>query len=83
MRIKIIYKKYIKINILKMETSKESKKFLTQINSLHCNLCNSPLVLKYLNQFQQITLCSNKLVSISFLIFNKLINIVLISIGSI
>ena len=31
-----------------------------ELKSIHCNYCNSDLVMKYLNQFQQIILCSNK-----------------------
>ena len=43
--------------ILKME---KSKRYINEIKTLHCNICNSNLILKYLNQFQRIVLCSNK-----------------------
>ena len=46
--------------ILKME---KSKKYVDEIKTLHCTLCNSNLILKYLNQTQRIILCSNKSVS--------------------
>ena len=41
----------------------KSKKYVDEIKTLHCTLCNSNLILKYLNQTQRIILCSNKSVS--------------------
>ena len=41
----------------------KSKKYVDEIKALHCTLCNSNLILKYLNQTQRIILCSNKSVS--------------------
>ena len=38
----------------------KSKRYINEIKTLHCNICNSNLILKYLNQFQRIVLCSNK-----------------------
>ena len=38
----------------------KSKAYSKEISSLHCNICNSNLVLKHLNQIQRIILCSNK-----------------------
>ena len=47
----------------------KSKKYVDEIKSLHCSLCNSNLVLKFLNQSQRIVLCSNKSVNNIFMIF--------------
>ena len=55
-----------------------SKKYIDEIQSFHCSMCNSNLVLKYLNHFQRIILCSNKEVNNNFNKYFK--NIVLISI---
>ena len=41
----------------------KSKKYVDEIKTLRCTLCNSNLILKYLNQTQRIILCSNKSVS--------------------
>ena len=50
-----------------MENSKKiSKSYSEEISTMHCNLCNSNLVLKYINQNQRIILCSNKSVIILF-----------------
>ena len=49
----------------------KSKKYDNEIKTLHCTLCNSNLVLKYLNQSQRIILCSNKSVNNIFIIFFK------------
>ena len=55
-----------------MEKSKSiSKAYENDIKSLHCNLCNSNLVMKHLNQFQRILLCSNK--SVNNIFFIKII----------
>ncbi len=45
---------------------KETKKefYNKEFELLHCNSCNSSLVIKYLNQSQQILLCSNNKVRI-------------------
>ena len=43
-----------------MDKKNQSKEYLNELQLLHCNLCNSNLVMKYLNQSQQIILCSNK-----------------------
>ena len=45
---------------------KETKKefYFREFGLLHCNSCNSNLILKYINQFQQILLCSNNKVRI-------------------
>ena len=50
----------------------KSKKYMEEIKSFHCCMCNSNLVLKYLNQSQRITLCSNKEVNHNF---NDIFNI--------
>ena len=55
-----------------------SKKYIDEIQSFHCCMCNSNLVLKYLNHFQRIILCSNKEVNNNFNKYFK--NIVFISI---
>ena len=44
----------------------KSKKYMEEIKSFRCSICNSNLVLKYLNQSQRITLCSNKEVNHNF-----------------
>ena len=50
-----------KKNIQKMENSKKIlNSYSEEISAMHCNLCNSNLVLKYINQNQRIILCSNK-----------------------
>ena len=49
-----------------MDKKNQSKEYLNEIKSLHCNLCNSNLVMKYLNQSQQIILCSNKKVRFKY-----------------
>ena len=50
----------------------KSKKYVDEIKTLRCTLCNSNLILKYLNQTQRIILCSNKSVSnISLYFFQK------------
>ena len=45
---------------------KETKKELYNrgLGLLHCNSCNSNLIIKYINQSQQILLCSNNKVRI-------------------
>lgn len=43
-----------------MDKNNQSKFYLNELKTLHCILCNSNLVIKYLNQSQQIILCSNK-----------------------
>ena len=51
-----------------MENEKKTSKInINEIKTLHCNLCNSNLVLKHLNQFQRIILCSNKAVNNIFI----------------
>ena len=40
------------------------KNYVNDLKSLHCISCNSNLIMKYLNQSQQIILCSNKSVSL-------------------
>ena len=47
---------------------RENKKefYINELKSFHCNLCNSNLIMKYLNQSQQILLCSNKNVRIKY-----------------
>ncbi len=47
-----------------MDKKNKTKIYLNELKSLHCNLCNSNLTIKYLNQIQQIILCSNKKVRI-------------------
>ena len=59
----IIEYKINKNFILKME---KSKKYMEEIKSFRCSICNSNLVFKYLNQSQRITLCSNKEVNHNF-----------------
>ena len=43
-----------------MEKQNKTKFYLNELKSLHCNICNSNLIIKYLNHAQQIILCSNK-----------------------
>ena len=43
-----------------MDKVSKTKFYSDELKSIHCNYCNSDLVMKYLNQFQQIILCSNK-----------------------
>ena len=40
------------------------KGYINDLKSIHCIYCNSNLMMKYLNHSQQITLCSNKNVSL-------------------
>ena len=47
-----------------MEKETNKQFYNREIGLLHCNSCNSNLVLKYLNQSQQILLCSNNKVRI-------------------
>ena len=46
-----------------MEKENKSQLIANELKSIHCIICNSTLVLKYLNQSQQILLCSNKKVT--------------------
>ena len=43
-----------------MEKANKKIFYFNELKSIHCNICNSDLVIKYLNQSQQILLCSNK-----------------------
>ena len=53
-----------------MDKINKTQFYLNELISLHCNYCNSNLMIKYLNQTQQIILCSNKKVRINtFYIF--------------
>ena len=48
-----------------MDAKKNNIKYnKNELKSIHCICCKSNLIMKYLNQSQQIILCSNKNVSI-------------------
>ena len=51
-----------------MDKNNKTNFYLDELISLHCNYCNSNLMMKYLNQTQQIILCSNKKVRINILL---------------
>ena len=42
-----------------MEKGSKKEFYNREFELLHCNSCNSNLIIKYLNQSQQILLCSN------------------------
>ena len=52
-----------------MDKTSKTKINLNELKTIHCNVCNSNLIMKYLNQSQQIILCSNKKVRIKIIIF--------------
>ena len=49
-----------------MEKETKKEMYNRELGLLHCNSCNSNLIIKYINQSQQILLCSNNKVRIFF-----------------
>ena len=64
-----------------MEKQSKTNFYSNELKSLHCNICNSNLIMKYLNHAQQIILCSNKNVRKIIYNINIIYFLVYVSIG--